>query len=135
MRFLLDTDAAIALIKGRPQAVEWLRRRAPAEVVISSVSKAELYYGARKSERVEHNLGVLNRFFEPLRSLTFDDRAAEEYGVIRADLERAGTPIGPNDLLISALARSRDLTLVSLNRREFGWVAGLRLTDFEGPDF
>ena len=131
MRFLLDTDAAIALIKGRPQAVEWLRRRAPAEVVISSVSKAGLYYGARKSERVEHNLGVLNRFFEPLRSLTFDDRAAEEYGVIRADLERAGTPIGPNDLLIATLARSRDLTLVSLNRREFSRVAGLRLTGFE----
>ena len=133
MKFLLDTDAAIALIKGRPQAVEWLRRRAPAEVVISSVSKAELYYGARKSERVEYNLGVLNRFFEPLRSLTFDDRAAEEYGVIRADLERAGTPIGPNDLLISALARSRDLTLVSLNRWEFSRVAGLRLIDFADP--
>ncbi|MGB3681357.1 MAG: type II toxin-antitoxin system VapC family toxin [Rubrobacteraceae bacterium] len=130
MRFLLDTDAAIALIKGRPQAVEWLRRRVPSEVVISAVSKAELYYGARKSERVEHNLGVLHHFFEPLQSLTFDDRAAEEYGIIRADLERAGTPIGPNDLLISALARSRDLTLVSLNRREFGRVAGLRLTDF-----
>ncbi|MGB3633976.1 MAG: type II toxin-antitoxin system VapC family toxin [Rubrobacteraceae bacterium] len=132
MRFLLDTDAAIALIKGKPQAVEWLRRRAPAEVVISSVSKAELYYGARKSERVEHNLGVLHSFFGPLRSLTFDDRAAEECGVVRADLERAGTPIGPNDLLISALARSRDLTLVSLNRREFSRVAGLRLTSFEG---
>lgn len=133
MRFLLDTDAAIALIKGREQAVAWLRQRAPAEVVISSVSKAELYYGARKSQRVEHNLGVLHRFFGPLRSLAFDDRAAEEYGIIRADLERAGTPIGPNDLLISALARSRDLTLVSLNRREFSRVAGLRLTDFEGP--
>lgn len=51
----------------------------------------------------------------------------------RADLERAGTPIGPNDLLIAALDRSRDLTLVSLNRREFARVAGLRLTDFEGP--
>jgi len=134
LRFLLDTDAAIALIKARPQAVEWLRRHAPAEVVLSGVSKAELYFGARKSERVEHNLGVLHRFFEPFGSLAFDDRAAEEYGIIRADLERAGTPIGPNDLLIAALARSRDLTLVSLNQREFGRVAGLRLTGFESPD-
>ena len=132
MRFLLDTDAAIALIKGRPQAVAWLRRRAPAEIVMSGVSKAELYYGARKSARVEHNLEVLYRFFEPFRSLAFDDRAAEEYGIIRADLERAGTPIGPNDLLIAALARSRDLTLVNLNQREFSRIAGLRLTDFEG---
>lgn len=134
MRFLLDTDAGIALIKGKPQAVAWLRRRAPAEVVMSGVSKAELYYGARKSAQVEHNLGVLHRFFEPFRSLAFDDRAAEEYGIIRADLERTGTPIGPNDLLIAALARSRDLTLVSLKRREFGRVAGLRLTDFESAD-
>lgn len=98
------------------------------------MSKAELYYGARKSERIEHNLAVLYRFFEPFRSLAFDDRAAEEYGIIRAELERAGTPIGPNDLLIAALARSRDLTLVSSSRREFARVAGLRLTGFEDPD-
>lgn len=134
-RFLLDTDAAIALInrkaRAASRAAEWLRRRAPAEVALSGVTKAELYYGARKSGRVEHNLEVLRRFFEPFESLAFDDRAAEEYGVIRADLERAGTPIGPNDLLIAALARSRDLTLVSLNQREFGRVAGLRLAGFE----
>lgn len=136
MRFLLDTDAAIALIKSRPDAVAWLRERQPHEVALSSVSKAELYYGARKSERVEHNLGVLSRFFGPFRSLAFDDRAAEEYGIIRADLERSGTLIGPNDLLIAALARSRDLTLVSFNQREFGRVAGLRLSDFnEGDPF
>ena len=133
MRFLLDTDAAIALIKGRPEALDWLRRRAPVEVALSGVGKAELYYGARKSERVEHNLAVLHRFFEPFASIDFDDRAAEEYGVIRADLERMGTPIGPNDLLIAATARSRDLTLVSLNRREFDRVGGLRVTSFEEP--
>lgn len=102
-------------------------------MVLSGVGKAELYYGARKSERVEHNLAVLRRFFEPFRSVAFDDRAAEEYGVVRADLERMGTPIGPNDLLIAATARSRDLTLVSLNRREFDRVVGLRVTSFEEP--
>ena len=132
MRFLLDNDAAIALIKGSPQAVAWLRRHAPAEVNLSGGTKADLYYGARKSQRVEQNLQVLHRFFEPFRSLAFDDRAAEEYGIVRADLERAGTPIGPNDLLIAALARSRNLTLVSLNQREFGRVARLRLAGFEG---
>lgn len=94
------------------------------------MTKAELYYEARKSERVEHNLEILRRFFEPFVSLPFDDRAAEEYGLIRADLERAGTPIGPNDLLIAALARSRDLGLVSPNSREFGRVAGLRVGGF-----
>ncbi len=94
------------------------------------MTKAELYYGARKSERVEHNLGVLSRFFDPFPSLQFDDRAAEEYGLIRADLERAGTPIGPNDLLIAALARSRDLTLMSFNVREFERVIGLRVANW-----
>lgn len=130
MRYLLDTDAAIALIKGRPEASRWLAERAPSSVGLSGVTKAELYYGARNSQRVEHNLEVLRGFFEPFVSLPFDDRAAEEYGVIRADLERAGTPIGPNDLLIAALARSRDLALVSLNAREFGRVAGLRVVGF-----
>lgn len=132
MRYLLDTDAAIALINGRGDAVGWLGERAPDEVAVSSVSKAELYFGARKSQRVERNLSVLARFFEPLGSCLFDDRAAAEYGMIRADLERAGTPIGPNDLLIASVARSRDLTLVSLNHREFARVAGLRLQGFEG---
>lgn len=131
MRFLLDTDAAIALIRARPEAVAWLRGRRPSEVALSSVSKAELYYGARKSGRVGHNLEVLSRFFEPFGSLVFDDRAAQEYGSIWAELERAGTPIGPNDLLIASVARSRDLTLVSMNRREFGRVAGLRLGGFD----
>jgi tRNA(fMet)-specific endonuclease VapC len=130
LRYLLDTDAAIALIKGRPEAARWLAERRPSEVALSGVTKAELYYGARKSRRVEGNLEVLRRFFEPFASPPFDDRAAEEYGVIRADLERAGTPIGPNDLLIAALARSRDLGLISRNVREFGRVAGLRVLDF-----
>jgi tRNA(fMet)-specific endonuclease VapC len=127
LRYLLDTDAAIALIQARPEALRWLRERTPGEVALSAVTKAELYFGARNSERVDHNLSVLRRFFAPFASVAFDDRAAEEYGVIRADLQRAGALIGPNDLLIATLARSRDLTLVSLNVREFGRVAGLRL--------
>lgn len=131
IRYVLDTDAAIALIKGRDiEAVDWLRERKPEEVALSTITKAELYYGARKSERVDHNLGVLSRFFDPFPSLQFDDRAAEEYGLIRTDLERVGTPIGPNDLLIAAIARSRDLTLMSFNTREFDRVAGLRVTNW-----
>lgn len=128
---MLDTDAAIALLKRKEDAVGWLMDRKPDEVSLSSVSKAELYFGARKSQKVEYNLSVLNRFFEPFGSFVFDDRAAEEYGVVRADLERAGMPIGPNDLLIAAIARSRDLTLVSLNYREFSRIAGLRLQGFD----
>jgi len=130
IEYLLDTDTAIALIKGREETVERLRERTPEEVALSSVTKAELYYGARKSERTSHKLAVLSRFFAPFPSLAFDDRASEEYGLIRADLERAGTLIGPNDLLIAAVARSRDLTLVSFNVREFERVIGLKVASW-----
>ena len=84
-------------------------------------------FGARKSQRVEANLIGVTRLLSPFESLPFDSDAASHYGVIRADLERAGTPVGSNDLLIAAIARSRDLLLVTRNMREFVRVAGLRV--------
>ena len=66
-------------------------------------------------------------------SLPFDDRCAEEAGLIRLDLQRSGRPVGPNDLLIAATARAYDLTLVTHNAREFGRIAGLRIDDWETP--
>jgi tRNA(fMet)-specific endonuclease VapC len=68
---------------------------------------------------------------EPLETVAFDDRSAEHYGLIRADLEREGRPIGPNDLLIAATARARDLTLVTRNTDEFRRVVALRLENWE----
>lgn len=75
----------------------------------------------------------LRRFFGPLISLPFDDRCAEEAGLIRLDLERSGRPIAPNDLLIAAIARAHDLVLVTHNSREFGRIPGLQLEDWETP--
>jgi len=75
------------------------------------------------------NLRLLEHFFEAVASLPFDDRCAGEYGVIREELERAGTPIGPNDLLIAATALAHDGTLVTHNIREFSRVPGLRMED------
>jgi tRNA(fMet)-specific endonuclease VapC len=95
------------------------------------VVKAELCYGARKSARIDENLRLLQRFFAPLASLPFDDRCADEAGLIRLDLERSGRPIGPNDLLIAATARAHDLVLVTANTREFDRVPGLRVDDWE----
>lgn len=134
--FLLDTNACIRILNGASLALAArLQATNPAEVRLSSVVKAELLYGARKSARVEDNIRVLQRFFAPLISLPFDDRCAEEAGVIRLDLERSGRPIGPNDLLIAATARAHDLVLVTHNTREFGRIAGLRVEDWEsaGP--
>lgn len=108
-----------------------MRSRPPSEIVLCSIVKAELLYGARHSRRVEDNLRLLNHFFTPLASLPFDDRCAEEYGLIRAQLAAQGSLIGPNDLMIAAIARAHDTTLVTHNIREFSRVAGLRLTDWE----
>lgn len=130
MKYLLDTDTCIALIRANPQALGWLAQLMPSEVGVSTISQAELHYGARKSQYVEHNLAVVHSFLKPFDLLPFDVRAAEEYGLIRCDLERLGKPIGPNDLKIAAIARSRDLILVTHNTREFTRVAGLRVVDW-----
>lgn len=74
----------------------------------------------------------LKFFFSPLQSLPFDDDCAEHYAMIRSDLAAQGSPIGPNNLFIAAIARANSATLVTHNTDEFGRVAGLRLEDWEG---
>ena len=130
--YLLDTNTCIHLLNGSSDAVvDQMRSRPPSEVALCSIVKAELLYGARHSDRVEENLGLLDQFFTPLASLAFDDRCAEEYGLVRAQLAVQGSLIGPNDLIIASIARAHDATLVTNNVREFNRVAGLRLTDWE----
>jgi tRNA(fMet)-specific endonuclease VapC len=132
--FLLDTNACVRILNGTsPPLTEQLRRHSPGEIRLCAIVKAELLYGARHSRRVAENLALLAAFFEPFVSLPFDDACAEHYGQIRTDLASTGTPIGPNDLLIAAVARAHDLTLVTHNTAEFGWVIGLRNVDWETP--
>ena len=126
--YLLDTNACIRILNGTsPPLIERLRETDPREIRLCSVVKAELLYGARKSTMVERNLSLLHRFFDAFASLPFDDLCAEQYGLIRTDLERAGMPIGPNDLKIAAIARAHDLILVTSDTREFSRVVGLRI--------
>ena len=132
MKYLLDANTCIRLLNGGDEGV--MKRYAacyPADVVLCSVVKAELLYGARRSARVEFNLKRLEYFVAPLRSLPFDDRCAHDYGLIRADLAAQGKPIGANDLMIAAIARAHDLILVTHNSGEFSRVAGLRVEDWE----
>jgi tRNA(fMet)-specific endonuclease VapC len=130
--YLLDTNACIRILNGTSSPlIEHLRAVPRSLVRLSSVVKAELLYGARKSTRMAENLRLLERFFETIASLPFDDNCAEEYGLIRDELDRAGTPIGPNDLLIAATARAHDAILVTHNVREFSRVAELRIEDWE----
>ena len=132
MTFLLDTNACIRVLNGSSEKlVAELARHEPREILMSSVVKAELLFGARKSSKVEHNLALLARFFAPFAVAPFDDRCAEHYGMLRADLERSGCPIGPNDLLIAATARAHDAVLVTANTGEFQRVVGLRVANWE----
>jgi tRNA(fMet)-specific endonuclease VapC len=103
----------------------------PDDIAVCAPVKAELFYGAARSADPPRTLAALQAFFSPYVSLPFDDAAAEAYGRIRADLATRGTLIGPNDLLIAAIAVTSGLTLVTHNTGEFSRVAGLPLEDWE----
>lgn len=131
--YLLDTSICIAILNAKSLAIESrMRHEGPENIALCSVVKAELLYGARNSKRVDENLNNLGRLFAPFVSFTFDDRCAEEYGSIRAQLTREGNPIGPNDLLIASIARAHDLVLATNNMREFSRVPGLRVENWIG---
>jgi tRNA(fMet)-specific endonuclease VapC len=131
MSYLLDTNAWIAIINPSISPVkDRFSRHRPDEILFCSVVKAELLWGAYRSSRKEKNIALLQKIFSQFVSLPFDDIAADYYGRIRADLNSKGTPIGPNDMMIAAIALANDLTVVTHNQREFGRVTGLKLEDW-----
>jgi tRNA(fMet)-specific endonuclease VapC len=131
MRYLLDTNICIAMIRGRSDAVvAKLRRHKIGSVGISSITLAELQHGVAKSSDPGRNAVALAHVVAPLEVLPFDVRAAAAYGRVRAGLERKGTPIGPLDTLIAAHAVALGVTLVTSNEREFARVTGLRVENW-----
>jgi tRNA(fMet)-specific endonuclease VapC len=134
LSYLLDTNACIALINGKPPAVRHKFEKSSdsgAVVHVSSIAAFELWYGAEKSERKEANRARVQAFLSgPISLLTLDDEDAKEAGAIRATLESAGRPIGAYDLLIAGQAVRHKLTLVTSNSKEFGRVKGLSLEDW-----
>ncbi len=130
MRYMLDTNICIYAIKNRPLAVlHALRTYESAGLGISSITAAELHFGAQKSGS-SRNLAALKQFLEPLEIADFDLAAAQAYGGLRTALEAQGKPIGPLDTLIAAHALALNVTLVSNNIREFERVPGLRLENW-----
>lgn len=134
LRYMLDTNICIYVINDRPSEVRRIFNERAEQLCISSVSLAELHYGAAKSESPARSFGVVGSFAARLEVLPFEEKAAAHYGEIRADLERAGTPIGPYDLMIAGHARSQGLTLVTNNTREFERVGGLRTENWAGRE-
>jgi tRNA(fMet)-specific endonuclease VapC len=130
--YLLDTNVCINLLNDQqPEVEKKFRSLSPSEIALCSIVKAELFFGARNSKRIDANLQRLHFFFAPLQSLSFNDLCADEYGLIRTDLQAQDKLIGPNDLLISAIARTHQATLVTHNTKEFSRISGLRLDDWE----
>ena len=129
MKFLLDSNAVIALLKGRATVMSRLRQYQPVDFGIPAIVAHELFYGAYKGQRVADNLARVDAL--QFEVLDFDREDARQAGELRALLAAAGTPIGPYDVLIAGQALARDLCLVTHNQREFQRVPGLRIEDWE----
>ena len=125
LRYLLDTNIVIYVLKRRPVEVLSTFNANASRMAISSITLAELLHGAEKSSRVSENLAAIEDFCSRLQVLPYGPKAAQHYGAIRAALEKLGQPIGVNDMHIAAHARSEGLVLVTNNMGEFARVPAL----------
>ena len=131
MKYMLDTNIIAYAKNNRPESVlqQFMEHR-PEDMCISAITMAELEFGICKSSKPAQNRLALMMFLSEIQVVPFDGKAAQEYGLIRAELTARGTPIGANDLLIAAHARSLGLTLITNNGREFERVPGLTVENW-----
>ncbi len=127
---MLDTNIVIYTIKNRPERVREVFKRHSGQMAISAVTFGELIYGAERSSQPERNLNDIEGMIARLEVLPFDELAAAHFGQLRAELARAGTPIGPYDQMIAGHARALGLVLVTNNVDEFERVPGLRIENW-----
>ncbi len=131
MRYLLDTNICILLIRQKSQTVLHNLTQHPfTDIAISAITVAELQYGVAKSTHRVQNQQALDYFLLPLTILPFDERVATMYGEIRVYLEAQGAPIGAIDTLLAAQAMSHNLIFVTNNVRDFARVPGLTVEDW-----
>ncbi|WP_024676750.1 type II toxin-antitoxin system tRNA(fMet)-specific endonuclease VapC [Pseudomonas syringae] len=130
LKYMLDTTICIFTIKNKPVSVREAFNLHHGQLCISAITLMELVYGAEKSSSPERNLAVVEGFAARLELLPYDSDAAAHTGMIRAELARAGTPIGPYDQMIAGHARSLGLVVITNNQREFQRVEGLRVEDW-----
>jgi tRNA(fMet)-specific endonuclease VapC len=129
--YLLDTNVCINFIKGNADIIRRLSAVAPSAVFVCTIVKAELFYGAMRSNNPSRTQQIQETFLSQFHSFPFDDQAALIHGRIRSQLTAQGTPIGPYDSQIAAIALAHDLTLVTNNTREFCRVANLKIEDWQ----
>ena len=133
MKYLLDTNMCIYAQKQEPSVLSKIRENYKDGIAISSITLAELEYGVQASASRERNTVALLKFLAIADVLPFDSKAAAEYGKIRADLRKKGSPIGIMDMLIAAHGKAEKLIVVTHNTREFERVEALRLEDWYLP--
>jgi tRNA(fMet)-specific endonuclease VapC len=131
MTRLLDTNTCIYYLnRSSDKLIESFKKYSPSDLKLSSITVAELFYGAEKSKALKKNTTVVERFIAPFEILPFDDTCCRAYANIRASLEKSGTPIGAMDLLIASICIARNLILVTNNTKEFRRVKKLKLENW-----
>jgi tRNA(fMet)-specific endonuclease VapC len=130
LQFMLDTNICIYLVKRRPSRLLERFNRHSGQIAVSTITVSELYFGAEKSGRQAENFAALELFFSGLAILPFPKDTALHFAQIRVALQKAGTPIGPYDMLIGAQARAEGLVLVTKNEREFRRIPGLHVENW-----
>jgi len=130
MKYLLDTNICINFLKGNRNLIQKVQSFSPDEITLCSIVKAELFYGAMRSNNPTRTNAIQQAFVRQFCSLSFDDRAATYHGQIRAQLAIQGQLIGPYDLQIAAIALVHQIVLVTNNTREFARVPSLSLEDW-----
>ena len=130
LRYLLDTNIVIYVLKRRPIEVLSVFNQNASRMAISAITLSQLYHEAKKSSKVSENLAAIEDFCSRLEVLPYGSKAAQHYGAIRAGLEKLGQPIGVNDLHIAAHARSEGLVMVTNNVGEFARVPALQVENW-----
>ena len=126
----LDTDTIIYSLKGHPMVKVNLERHRHAVLKISIVTLMELYYGAYKSQKVASNLAKIKSIEEAVEIIPLGRESAEVFSILKANLEKAGTPLDDFDLILATCALAHDLVLVTNNTKHFERVQGLRLANW-----
>src|SRR5260370_611422 len=130
LQYMLDTNICIYVIKNYPPKLRERFNRLAEQLSMSSITFAELVYGAEKSSRRLENLQAVEQFSARLEVLASPPKAAAHFGQIRADVERIGKPVGPLDMLIGAHARAEGLIVVTNNARELRRLPGVRVENW-----
>jgi tRNA(fMet)-specific endonuclease VapC len=134
MIYLLDTNVWIQFLRtGNALVIQRIQSHQPADLRVCTISAAELYFGCLKSAKPADNRPKVEALLAPYICLTFDSGAADHFAQIRYHLESLGTPIGPYDMQIAAMARANGCTMVTHNTAEFSRVPGLPIEDWELP--